>query len=320
MKPVLNGYSGKLLIQLQGQSEYLALLSSFNVVVNSQVLESNASNRIKSAVFFKNYGMNAVRDFPNYQLSISFQSHFDLFSAFMNKLVENSLNTPIKIVLQDVVYGMSYKFDECYIKSLTVSVENNNLTNMSLNLIYFKQDFELQQLTFNELQEPVFDIYINDAKNVMPYYNWMVNYDNYNNKNLLSLSYTFQRQITPVFGCIGATDVSAIPPFKLHFGLPKIVFQLNYLYNEQLLIENVNDYKDDYSVYGYVPANNCLSSNLSIIYIGSLEDGSVSFYELYFNRCVVTSYAPNLANSNSYNTITISGKVFGTVSNIQEII
>jgi len=36
-------------------------------------------------------------------------------------------------------------------------------------------------------------------------------------------------------------------------------------------------------------------------------------YELYFNRCVVTSYTPNLANNNSYNTITISGKVFGNV-------
>jgi hypothetical protein len=78
------------------------------------------------------------------------------------------------------------------VSSVSIAVEKDSITTLSLNFVYFNHDFEIQSLK-SSYKTTSNNGKLTDTIKLMPYYCWKVKYSNYNSKNLLSFAINYSR-------------------------------------------------------------------------------------------------------------------------------
>lgn len=295
MKVLLKGYSALCKI---GNSNRPILLTSHTLTMNTNVIKGTSINQLwnNSSYGFNRYNGYAVRDFAGYDLSISFQVTKDVFNDIMEIVFQKPHNC-IKIQLQDKASSFSYTFNYCYIKSMSLTVENNSVANINMSFIIFKDVVEYGISS----EYNVSAINIADSSLVgnvlMPYYFFGVSHTNFqNNKNeLKSFNIDFSQQITPKYGCCGSsvTTYNAIQPQAVVFSLPTITYNLNYVMYNTPNQSALNTY-----------ASNVWNENINV----SCTYGDKAF--LVLSNCYVDTYTPNVGGSQQ-ETFNITGSVYG---------
>lgn len=296
IKTLLNGYSGKCTIDGD-----LVLLTSFSLSVNMNHLQSGGIGKLLDGSKLKRYGLSVIRDFPSYDLNLSFQMNESIFQKLIGK-IEKHFTDSIDIEFEEEAFGITYKFDDCYVKSFSFSIGLNQVCVANLGLAYFKESFKIKKAESSKISSKYGTDDLNKMGKLMPYYYWSFKCGVSGktiNKDLVSGSFSFNREITPKFGCQGASSKDAQQPLKLHLGLPSCTFQLSYLYAD-------NAFESEINVHEYNSIE-CLNekNNLIIKYKGNSK--------LECQQCIFTTFSPNMGNSGSYNTLNISGKVFGKI-------
>lgn len=322
-----------------------SLLSSFQITVNTKMLYSDAVDKIYKSndqennnFVFNKLGLNAIRDFPVYDIGLSFQCNFNFYNAMMTEML-NGFKNSFLVELQDTHYNFKYVFNQCYVNNFSVSVEQNSVCVLNIGFSYFHSDFQLLKASLKEeVEGAVYGI----GKNIgdmMPYFSFGVDFYNatgdttgdttgdstgdsiFSGGNLLSFNFNYTREVIPKFGCIGSfKEINALKPVKIYFALPVANISLNYLYNQHLLSQNVfNDY--------LLSSNNSLQYKLqinysyskSIIQTNPKTNDITVITKKYTNnlsltRCGIEDYLPSLARASTYNTINLSMRVLGKIS------
>lgn len=323
MKFLLYGYTGY--CRLFGRD---ILLTSYSLSLSENIIKSDGASRIlvksvsdrygnPSYRGFKRFELNPLRDYPGYELSISFDAQAWIFARVIESLCRTDWTgfTPVKFY--DDNTGISYEFEDALVTSCQVSVDTDSVTTMSLSFKIFRDEIEIGYGDYDVERIRHAPAGLVGHK-LMPYWAWNAEYPGFNDHDLVKLGFQIQRPVTPKFGCEGrTTEPNAVAPMKVVLGSPKASYELSYLMAQQTL---VNDYEKFESariaemgkahtlVMRYSRGRKEYSAFDLIEPVG--DDVEI---ELAFTLCYPDSYSPGLANKGDANRIDVNGTVYGRI-------
>lgn len=360
-KTLLMGYTTKCLID-----DIHLFLTSYSLTINTNVIKSNAVNKLVSSVtssnisscnFYQHYfyrvGLNAIRDCPTYEISLSFQLTPCVFKHLLTHLCDYYFHKPLKIVLQDQTSGFDgtnniFSFNKCFVTNFSFSVDNDSVATGSLSATYYGEQFEYYSNSLNVSSAQSWtekESKYGGGNLLMPYYGWGVDYNNeqisdaslnnfslnrnlFNGENVQSFSFNFQHSLTPKYFCCASTDrTTSVAPKKIIFSLPQMNYDISYIIQDKT-IKNTTHYSSCFA--NEIVAKDALEWNLSIAYQGkfsnNLSTGSKgqaiknNENNSEFNKiglkcqyCYPDSYTPSFGNNGSVNSLNVSGTIYGKI-------
>lgn len=328
MKVLLNGYSG--FAELDGHN---LLMTSFSLSMNENVIQSEGVGRILRKSMqgkaqtggsadvrhvFERYKLNAVRDYPGYDISIGAEANPDVLDYLFTKITTN-FHSFVELKFTDNASGIAYDFDRTCLTSFTLSVGNNSAAMLQLNFITFKDEIDVTMCQ-NGYDEKAIRHAPEELVGavLMPYWAWGIEtidiYGNYlNDEDLYDFSITYSQNVNPKYGCFGVNDQNAIKPSKVVFGVPEVKYDLTYVVANPA------------SVSDYLIASNLVSTsgrNMVVKYhqvlpphslINQMTTQAIDF-SFTMTDCYPDSYSPQYANSGDVNKMSVSGTVYGKIN------
>lgn len=305
MKILLQGYTGKSIVDGE-----MLLLTNYSLSMDENVIAASGAGKIlTSNMMFRRFGLNAMRDYPSYRLSMSADVHFPFFMKMIQR-IRGMLSVFMAVSFTDDATGIDYSFDQAILTSLSVSVPNNGTASMTMGFEMFRDEIEVNtghDYDYHAIGHP-HDNIIWD--NLMPYWAWGVSYDDFHDDDLLSFDFTFEQPVTPHFGCEALDSDNAVGPMKVVMGVPKLTYRLEYLLAHATRT-------NDYAIPSPQIASD-LAKTLDIRYHRNhvtFIDGAAQNKQdevlIRFTNCYPDSYTPNLVGGNE--TVEVNGTVYGGV-------
>lgn len=313
MKLILTGYTGYAQIDWND-----ILMTSFSVSMNENVIQSGGVGKILLDVGqegeqqkeFNRYKMNAVRDYPSYDISISCDANYKILDYFLSNIT-TGFHSFIDVSFTDPASGIYYDFDKCILTSLQLGVSNNATASLSFGFTTFKDDIEVEFGDNNPLlgrhapKELVGDV-------LMPYWAWGVEYPDFAEEDLVEFSVSYSQSVTPKFGCEGMdAERNAVGPMKIIVGVPEAKYELTYIVEQSTYVNN----------HMLLDSNKVSLSrkNLVVKYHQEFLDAPYNAgrqpidFRLSMGDCYPDSYSPQYGNGGDVNRISISGTVYGKI-------
>lgn len=299
MKWLLMGYTGYATVD-----GIDTLMSSFSLTMNENVIQSNGVGRILHDDEFDRFKMDAVRDYPSYDISLSFDANYKIMDYFLSRVV-TGFHSFIELRFYDDASGIEYYFDNCCLTSLQLSVDNNAAAVLSVGFTAFKDEIEVNYDEYdykqkrNAPKEIVGDV-------LLPYWGWGVEYPDFVDEDLYSFSISYSQSVTPKFGCFGEDEDNAVRPKKIVFGVPDLKYELVYVVADET---HTHDYE--------IPSNRVALSRKTLLvkykqrFWHDLKD--LIEFDFDMSDCYPDTYSPQYANNGDVNKMTISGTVYGSV-------
>ena len=289
MKFLLNGYTGYATI-----GGYPTLMTSFSMSKTENILESGGIGDILSNNAFTRYKLNAVRDYPSYELSISCEASKTLLD-YLFKKITNKHHSFISVSFKDDANGISHSFSDCCLTSLQLSVDLNSAATISIGFQVFTDTIGISFGNHDSKKK-------NNANSdlvgavLMPYYRWGVEYPDFTDSDLVGFSISYSQSVTPKFGCYASNSENAVKPKKIIFGLPTVTYELTYIV-----------YNKTSTNYYSINSNNIANSSKTL----KVKYNNGFSFEM--TNCYPNSYSPQYANSGDVNKATISGTCYGKI-------
>jgi len=329
MKVLLNGYSGY--AQIDGHN---VLMTSFSLSMNENILQSSGVGKLYKQNsmnhVFSRYKMNAVRDYPGYEFSISVDANYDILNYVFTQIATRfDALIPIKFV--DDASGIRYEFEQCLLTSFSLGVANNAAASVTLGFLVLQDEIEVKfcEKDYNHKagrMAPgakdtlgVSSYLAADGTGVlvgatlMPYWAWGIEtidqYGGYfKDEDLYDFTISYSQPVTLKHGCYGRSSDNAPAPIKIVIGVPEVKYDLTYIVANST---NVSDYS--------IPSNLVALSKreMTVKYrqTKAVEGGGEEKIEFGFKMtdCYPDSYSPQYASSGDVNKISVSGTVYGKI-------
>ena len=300
MKWMLMGYTGYATID-----GYETLMSSFAVTMNENVIQSTGDGRILYNDEFDRFKLDAVRDYPGYDISITCDANYEILHYFLKRVV-TGFHSFIDVKFTDDASGIWYDFGNCCLTSLTLSVDNEASASLSFGFVAFKDEIEADFENYDYKQgrhapkELVGDV-------LLPYWAWGVEYPDYNEDDLYSFSITYTQPVTPKFGCFGEDAHNALRPKKIVFGVPDVKYELTYIVAD-------TTHTNDYGIHSNMVA---LSRKTLVVkyaqYFQTHTRKPPIEFRFIMTDCYPDTLTPQYASKGDVNKMTISGTVYGKI-------
>jgi hypothetical protein len=333
MKMILNGYGGYATID-----GYEILMTSFSLSMNERIIESNGvANYLypqtgeEEAKRFKRYRFNALRDYPEYQISISCEITYDLYCHIMDVLAIN-FDNKMPVYFSNSSTGLYYHFDDCYLMSFNMEIGNNTVASASFTFMSYMDTIDVEYQNMNFMAGRLASEKLIGTP-LMPYWAFGVSYVNnkyptsivkFDSTNLYDFSFSYERTITPKHGCFGKSSNNALAPFRIVIGIPTVSIDMTYL---------VGNYT---SLHPYrVPSNQIVTSDyvLTLMYKKIREEatqfdeqgnvientGEEESVDVKFMRCYLTSYALSAGDGSTVDKIRMSGSCYGEIIKVTNL-
>ena len=326
MKVLMKGYSGYLLID-----KYETLLTSFSLSMSENIIQSGAVGKVLNVIDreeqvkryqFTRYKLNAVRDYPGYELSCNVDATVPLLKHIFESLVKNDFRTFMQVGFYDDASGIMYEFDECILTSFTLSVPNGGAATMSFSFTTYEDEIELSfdgyditqgrnapgahggdETEYKDVDNEMGGNLVGDV--LMPYWAWGVENETsiggLADEDLFEFNVSYSRGVTPHFCCNGDDSDTAPPPDRIVLGMPEVKYELTYI------VADAADYDSS-----LLPSDEVHMSetDITIMYDkGQLENT----FEFTMTDCYHDSISPSLGNKDDVNKVIISGTVYGRI-------
>ena len=316
MKVLLMGYSGY--SRIDGHD---VLMSSFSLTMDENVIQSSGVGKLYADEQFSRYKMNAVRDYPSYNLSVGVEANYDILDYIFTQITRK-FHSFINVLIRDDASGILYEFDKCCLTSVELGVSNNDAAKVTFGFVTFKDEIEVEYCN----QEGGYDKRArrNAPKELvgavlMPYWAWGIStYDGdrdfgyLNDDDLYEFSISYTQSVTPKFESCGDDSKKALEPKKIVFGVPEAKYDFTYVVADPTKISD------------YLIASNEVAisrRNVKVRYKQILPRGSriwideedVVKFAFTMTDCYPDTYTPNYASNGSVNMITVSGTVYGKI-------
>lgn len=279
LTPITKGYTGKITI-----GEKNALLTSYSLVMNSNMIKSNASINVKDTSGFTRLLLSPIHDCQNYQLSVSIELNASVLSFLITQLTKYFKNK-ITVVFTDNNFTISLSG---YITNFSLSVDNDSAGVASFTLISYEETIGFTTTAFSLQASGSVSTDIK-GNSLLPYYGWGVQLGS-DTLPVQNFSLNFSHVLTPKFGCIASSSVSS--PMAYVFSIPSVTYQVTFI----LVNSNTLSLNSNY--------------DLTIKYKNS--------HKIILKECYSQSYNVSCGNSGSVNTASISGTVFGKITEKEE--
>lgn len=331
LKPLLMGYTSKCFID-----DIQIFLTSYSLSINTNIIKSGGVSQIRnSSGSLNRISLNAVRDCPSYQLSLSFQATYSILLHLFEKLCNSCFHDSIHVLLEDGVLSFEkdgfFDFENCYVNSFSVSVDMDSVVTINLGLSFFSQSFKLEEISdFNVNEHPSKEI--GGGNLLIPYYNTGIEYTSQNGdffdvNCLQNFSFNFSHTITPKYslmvgetmnGSFNSIISNAPVPSKLVFSTPNVNYQLSYIYYKNSF--NVDDY---ISFESNMIHNNSWQLSLSFLSRDKQNDNfdKTSYQNNASNKIGITCqdcyhdvFTPTVGSKGSANMLNVSGTVYGKIT------
>jgi len=301
MKWLLMGYSGYVTID-----DHQTIMTSFGLTLNENVIQSTGVGRIFTGEEFDRFKMDAVRDYPGYDISITCDANFSILNYFLSR-VSTGFHSFIEVRFKDDASGIEYYFDKCCLTSLQLSVDNNAAASLTCGFVTFKDEIEVDfdyehdhRKGRNAPSELVGDV-------LLPYWAWGVEYPDFTDEDLYTFNISYSQQVTPKFGCYGEDAYNALKPKKIVFGVPEVKYELTYIVADET---HTHDYR--------IHSNRVALSRktLKVKYKQQFRQETRRLpidFEFSMTDCYPDTYSPQYANTGDVNKMTISGTVYGKI-------
>ncbi len=299
MKWMLMGYTGY--AKVDGHN---TLMTSFSLTMNENVIQSAGVGRILHDDLFDRFKMDAVRDYPGYDISITCDANFEIMDYFFSRVV-TGFHSFIDVVFFDDASGIEYHFDKCCLTNLQLGVDVNAAASITVGFVTFKDDIEVDFADYDYQRiryapkELVGDV-------LLPYWGWGVEYPDFTDEDLYNFSISYTQQVTAKFGCYGEESDNALAPKKIVFGVPELKYEMTYIVADET-------HTHDYDIH-----SNMVSLSRKTLVVKYKQDfmdaGRKSIrFKFTMNDCYPDTYSPLYANSGDVNKMTVSGTVYGGV-------
>ncbi len=326
MKVLLLGYSGYGSID-----DANVMLTSYSLSLNENIIKSEGSGRIlvkevkdesgEKFNGFKQLSLNVVRDYPSYELSLTFEGQIGIFKKIMKSMSQTKLTNSMNVKFHDNATNISYEFSGAEWTSCQMNVDNNGLAIMTMSFVIFRSTIDVKFGSYDHTKiRNAPDGLVGDK--LMPYWAWAVQYDGFKSMGPYSFGFGLARPVTPKFGCQGSTDSNDAPgPVAVIYGVPTATYNLTYVMTAET---HVNDYYAN-AAGGGVNANEVAikSHNLVITFKKFLKTVTdertgeeINLYDyarVKFTHCYVDSYTPEIGNRGDVNKISMNGTVYGRI-------
>ena len=337
MRVLLTGYSGY--AQIDGHN---TLMTSFSLSMNENIINSTGVGKLYYETIaddgtrngqFTRYKMNAVRNYPGYEFSITAEANYDILDYILRQITTR-FHSFITVKFLDNASGIRYEFDKCCLTSFSLGVSNNSVAIATFGFVAFQDEIEVKfcQNGYDNLagRNAPGAIAENGARYenadgtgnlvgavLMPYWAWGIDtqdiYGQYfNDEDLYEFTISYSQAVTPKFGCYGLASDLALTPSKIIMGVPEVKYELAYL------VANPTDVSD------YLIRSNKVAisrRNMIVKYHQTRPEGSIvgqgeDVVDLEFTLmdCYPDSYSPQLASKGDANKISVSGTVYGRIS------
>ena len=320
MKMMLMGYTGRGFIaksdsSMSGDGGSCQIhLSSYSLSFSTNVMKSEGSNRIyrTDGTGFHKFSLNAVRDCPTYNISMSIEARHDIMDFLLASMVKAGFHDAYTVTFQDANSGVIYKFEHCYVTDMQLQVSNNSAASISLTFCHFDSTFEVKNGQYN--LEPWCNGSGMAGESIMPYYSFKVDYTGFPSTNLQEFSFSFSHTASPKYGCTGSLSLIALAPMACVFSVPTVTYNLKYVMYDEL------------SSYDYDIASNSIISckskynkkkSMKISYKKINNKPYVRdnyYFLLNCDLCYPDTYTPEVGVSGSVNSISIAGTVYGQLT------
>lgn len=321
---LIKGYSGRCKV-----FNNWVLLTQYNLSVQTNIIQSQGSNKIFKNNKFERLKLNTVRDFPNITLSIAFQLTNSLVDTVLTKL-STYFRQSQQILFQDPYSGIVFKFEKAYVTSFNMSVSRDNLISVNFSFTIFQNKFDVWT-SDESAKKGLLPTYGGEDKipdlGVIPYYRFCALFNKIEYVSLLQFSLDFSVQLNPKYGCRGLYGYGysylydyAFAPTHIIYSVPEIKFNL------KSLLLNKGDFDNNYySTY----SNNFLSQKKDLqikIYTSKVNYSSSSTELIFpydyniqnenkiiFEKCYPQTIVPTVGNASNVNQIQISYAVYGGI-------
>lgn len=324
MRMILNGYGGYATID-----KYAMLMTSFSLSMNEKMIESEG---IADYLFprlsaneprrFRKYRFGALRDYPEYQISLSCEMTLDLYCRTL-ELIESNFDTKIPVYFVNNSTGISYSFTDCYLMSFNLEVGQNSVATGTYTFMSFQDTIDINFNNGNYtagFQAPNSFI----GTSLMPYWAFGVWYWNdlnpdsvarFQGDNVLDLSLSYERSITPKYGCFGVSNDIAPGPYRVVIGIPTINMDFTLVVGNQTnlhpyLIPSKKAAFSDYVLQVHYKKVKSESTS------GDGEDSVNMGFRL--TRCYLTSYALSAGDGGTVDKFRVSGSCYGRLITVKE--
>lgn len=281
LTPITKGYTGK--ITIGGNP---ALLTSYSLVMNSNMIKSNASINVKDTSGFTRLLLSPIHDCQNYQLSVSIELNTSVLSFLITQLTQYYFKNKITVVFTDNNFTITLSG---YITNFSLSVDNDSAGVASFTLISYEETIGFTTSVFSLQTSGLAPAGIK-GNSLLPYYGWGVQLGSNSTLPVQNFSLNFSHVLTPKFGCIASSSVSS--PMAYVFSIPSVTYQVTFI----LVNSNTLSLNSNY--------------DLTIKYKNS--------HKIILKECYSQSYNVSCGNSGSVNTASISGTVFGKITEKEE--
>ena len=301
MKWMLMGYSGYVTID-----DHQTLMTSFGVTLNENVIQSTGVGRIFTGDEFDRFKMDAVRDYPGYDISITCEANFNILDYFLSR-VSTGFHSFIEIRFKDDASGIEYDFDKCCLTSFQLTVDNNSAASLTCSFITFKDEIEVDydhDYDYTEKRNAPKEL-VGDV--LLPYWAWGVEYPDFTDESLYTFTVSYTQPVTPKFGCYGEDAYNALKPKKIVFGVPEVKYELTYIVSDET-------HTHDYSIHSNRVALS--RKNLVVKYKQRFPNYTKKLpieFKFTMTDCYPDEYSPQYANSGDVNKMSISGTVYGKI-------
>lgn len=318
LKPLLMGYTSKCFI-----GGIQVFLTSYSLSINTNVIKSNGISKIKyNTRGFERMSLNAIRDCPSYQLSLSFQATYQILFFLFDQLINFGFHKSISVQLNDKALGLEggdnfFNFEKCYVNNFSVSVDADSVVVVNLGLSYFSQEFKFEQKEYNEsFSKDEEGSSMSGGDLLIPYYNTSVQYkrllsneqdqqvqmDDFKSECLQNFSFDFSHTITPKYSLMASkNDNKAFIPQKLVFSIPTVNYNLSYIYYDNSF--KVDDYTNLFS--GEIATKGW---ELTLYFLNTKGNVTLTCQNCYHNV-----FTPNIGSKGNVNMLNISGTVYGKI-------
>ena len=320
MKFLLMGYSGY--AQIEGVDVHL---TSYSLSLNENIIESGGIGRVYCKGYFNRWKLDAVRDYPSYELSLSCEANPYILEKALY-MIQSKFHSSNAIKFYDNATKISYEFEDANLNSIEISVSLDAVATINFGFTIFKNSIEVNYC------KDGYDLHAkrNAPKSLlwdclMPYWAWGVSYTDPDENDKRSLifdsglcefSFSYQQSVTPKYGCRAGSTENAMPPMAIVFGMPDVTWNLTYMMVDDISIDDSGIPSNEIALCGkqlefQYRKWTCLNDEAS--------SWKTDEFHVYFDDVYPTSYSPSVANAGDANRMSVSGTVFGIMSYTCEI-
>lgn len=298
MKVLLKGYSGYATID-----GHDILMTSFSLSMDENIVQSGGVGKLLLASEnWKRYKMDALRDYPSYDISISCDANVDIINYVIGKITSKYYSY-VNVKFYDDTSGILYEFDNCCLTLVQLNVSADaSAASLSFGFKSFKDEIEVEFGNHSYTPKRNAPDKLVGAI-LMPYWAWGVEYPDFNAGDLYEFNISYNQSAVPKFGCYGNVSDNAPKPKKIVFGLPELKYDLTYIVANQTKINDYTIHSNEISV----------SNHELVVKYHQNDENSIQFK---MTDCYPDSYVPSYANSGDVNKITVSGTVYGTLEQV----